>query len=112
MRDIRELVKEKEQAMEQVRREVEALRSVIPWLSERGVSIPRSLISREGGIETEAAIGQALRTAGPLLIEEDGFNPEVRARLAEAAENDLKLSKTNRVSRELKRIAAPLFGHT
>ena len=112
MRDIRELLKEKEQAVDQVRREVEALRSLVPCFSERGIFIPRSLIYRDGGIEAEAAIGTALRTAGPLLIEEDGFNSEVRARLVAASENDLELSKTNRISRGLRRIAAPLFGHT
>jgi len=110
VRDIRELLEEKEQAVQQLRREVEALRSLIPWFSERGISISKSFI-KEGGVEATTAIGTALQTAGPLLIEQDGFNSEIRARLAEAAENDLKLSQTNRFSRGLRRIASPLFSH-
>jgi len=110
VRDIQELLREKELAIERVRREVEALRSLGPWLSESGVFIPRSRSPREGGTDTDNAIGTALRTAGPLLVEEYGVSPEIRARLAEAAENELSLSRASRISRQLRRIAAPLLG--
>lgn len=110
MRDIQQLLREKEKEIEQVRREVEALRSVTPLVSETGILIPRSFVYRNAGIETDTALGAALVTVGPLLADErDEFDPEIRARLAEAAENDLKLSNTNGISRQLRRIAAPLF---
>jgi len=110
MRDIQQLLREKEEAIEKLRREVEALRSVTPLLSESGVFIPRSFVNQKAGIETDAAIGAALVTVGPLLADEkDEFDPGIRARLAEAAENDLKLSGTKGISRQLRRIAAPLL---
>ena len=108
MRDIQQLLREKEEAIRQLRREVEALRSVTPLLSETGVFIPRSFVNQEAGIETDAVIGAALVTVGPLLADEkDEFDPGIRARLAEAAENDFKRSRTNGISRQLRRIAAP-----
>ena len=111
MRDIQQLLREKEEAIEQVRREVEALRSVTPLLSESGIFIPQSFVYGKAGIETDAAIVAALATVGPLLADEhDEFDPGIRARLAEAAENQFKLSTTNGLSRQLRRIAAPLLG--
>ena len=108
MRDIQEVLHEKQQAMERVRSEVEALRSLTPLLSEAGLFTAKpTSVEREN--ETYAAtLGNALQTAGPLLVEEDGFDPEVRARLVEAAENAQKLSSANRFSRGLKRIAAAI----
>jgi hypothetical protein len=107
MRDIQQLLREKEEAIEQLRREVEALRSVTPLLSETGVFIPRSFVNQKAGIETDAAIGAALVTVGPLLADEkDEFDPGIRARLAEATENDFKRSSKNGISRQLRRIAA------
>jgi hypothetical protein len=111
MRDIQQLLREKEAAIAQLRREVEALRSVTPLLSETGVFIPRSFVNGNAGIETDAAIVAALATAGPLLADEkDEFDPGIRARLAEAAEKDLKLQAAHGISRHLRRIAAPLLG--
>jgi hypothetical protein len=112
MRDIQEVLDEKERAMERVRSEVEALRSLTPLLSETGVFIAKPTIV-DRGIENDAAgLGNAFQTAGPLLVEEDGFDPEIRARLADAAETALKMSRANRVSRGLRRIVYPLFGRT
>jgi hypothetical protein len=111
VRDIQQLLREKEAAIAQLRREVEALRSVTPLLSETGVFIPRAFIDQRAGIETDAAIVAALATAGPLLADEkDEFDPGIRARLADAAENDLKLRAASGISRQLRRIAAPLLG--
>jgi hypothetical protein len=111
MRDIQQLLREKEAAIARLRREVEALRSVTPLLSETGVFIPRSFVAGKAGIETDAAIVAALATAGPLLADErDEFDPGIRARLAEATENDLRLRASTGISRHLRRIAAPLLG--
>ncbi len=110
MRDIEQLLREKEEAIKQVRREVEALRSVTPLLSESGIFIPRSFVYGDAGIETDAALGEALVTVGPLLTDDkDEFDPEIRARLADAAENDLKLSSEGGISRQLRRITRPLL---
>ena len=111
MRDIQQLLQEKEEAIAQLRREVEALRSVTPLLSDTGIFIPRSFVDGKAGIETDGAIVEALATAGPLLADEkDEFDPRIRARLADAAENDLKLRASTGISRHLRRIAAPLWG--
>ena len=112
MRDIQEVLHEKQRAMERVRSEIEALRSLTPLLSEPGAFIAKPTIVEHGIGSDAAVLGSALQTAGPLLGEENGFDPEIRARLAEAAENALKLSSANRISRGLRRIAAPLFGRT
>ena len=82
-----------------------------PLLSESGVFIPQSFVNKKAGIETDAAIVAALATVGPLLADErDEFDPGIRARLAEAAENDFKLSSRTGISRQIRRIAAPLLG--
>ena len=112
MRNIQEVLDEKQRTIERVRSEVEALRSLTALLSETDVFMAKPPLV-DPTIEADAAVlGSALQTAGPLLGEEHGFDPEIRARLAEAAENALKLSSTNRVFRGLRRIAAPLFGRT
>lgn len=112
MRDIQEVLHEKQRAMERVRSEIEALRSLTPLLSEPGVLITKPVIVEDGIGSGAAALGAALQTAGPLLGEENRFDPEIRARLAEAAESALKLTSENRISRGLRRIVAPLFGRT
>ena len=105
-----ETVRQHPERITQVRSEVEALRSLTPLMSEAGVFIPK-LNVHERRIETDgSAFRDALQTAGPLLVEEDGIDPEIRARLAEAAEAGLNLSGTSRISRGLRRIAASVFG--
>jgi hypothetical protein len=79
-------VREKEDAIEQVRREVEALRSVTPLLPD----------------------AEALRTVAPLLVDEtEDLDLEVRARLVEATENDSKLGRARKISRQLRHFATP-----
>ncbi|HST09063.1 MAG TPA: hypothetical protein VLL05_01705 [Terriglobales bacterium] len=111
MQNIQQLLKEKEDAIEQVRRELEALRSVTPLLSD---SVPGLLLPfpyRDAGNETSTHLGEALRTVAPLLVDEaDEFDPEIRARLVQAAENDSNLSRVQRISLQLKHIAAPFLG--
>ena len=112
MRDIQEVLSEKQQAMERVRNEVEALRSLTPLLSEAGVFIAKPTIVERANEIYAAGLGNALQTAGPLLVEEDGLDPEIRARLVEATENARKASNVNRFSRGLRKIAAPFFDRT
>ena len=111
MQNIQQLLKEKEDAIEQVRRELEALRSVTPLLSD---SVPGLLLSfpyRDAENETSTQLGEALRTVAPLLVDEaDEFDPEIRARLVQAAENDSNLSRVQRISLQLKHITAPFLG--
>jgi len=71
------------------------------------------IIAKPTSVEREnetyaASLGNALQTAGPLLVEEDGFDPEIRARLVEAAEKAQKMSSANRFSRGLRRLAAAI----
>ena len=107
MRDIYEVLREKEDAIERVRREVKALRLVIPLLADAKTSIPQPAVSTE----PVSHLGEALRTAAPLLIDEtEDLDPEVRARLIEAAENDSKLGRAQKISRQLRHSAAPLLG--
>ncbi len=87
MRDIQELLKEKERAIEQVRRQVEALRSVCPLLSHAGPNTPQPAVCWELGAEKDNQLGEALRAVAPLLVEEtDEFDPSLRARLVAAGE--------------------------
>jgi len=111
VRDIYEVLREKEAAIESVRREVEALRLVIPLLGHARPSIPQADVSRDARTEPGSQEGEALRTVAPLLVDEtEDLDPEVRARLIEAAESDSKLGRAHRISRQLRHIAAPLLG--
>lgn len=120
MRNVYEVLREKEDAIERVRREVEALRSVTPLLvtpllvdkldARLNVSAP-SAARWEARTETVSELGEALRTVAPLLADEtEDLLAKVRARLVEAAENDSKLSRAKTISRQLRQIAAPLLG--
>jgi hypothetical protein len=104
-----EVLREKEDAIEQVRREVEALRSVTPLLSDARSTIPQPVVHREANTETVSQeLGEALRTVSPLLVDEtEDLDPEVRARLVEATENDSKLGRARKISRQLRHFATP-----
>ncbi|HWX92054.1 MAG TPA: hypothetical protein VNY29_05425 [Terriglobales bacterium] len=111
MRDIYEVLREKEDAMGRVRREVKALRLAMPLLVDAKTSIPQPVVSTEANTEQVSQLGEALRTVAPLLVDETkDLDPEVRARLIEAAENDSKLGRAQKISRQLRHIAAPLLG--
>jgi hypothetical protein len=120
VRNVYEVLREKEDAIERVRREVEALRSVTPLLvtpllvdkldARLNVSAP-SAARWEARTETVSELGEALRTVAPLLADEtEDLLAKIRARLVEAAENDSKLSRAKTISRQLRQIAAPLLG--
>ena len=109
------MLREKEDAIERVRREVRALRSVTPLLDDKmaarlNVSAPPAA----GEVRTEmvSQVVDALSTAAPLLADEtDAVLAKLRARLIEAAENDAKLGRAQKISRQLRHIAAPLLGN-
>jgi hypothetical protein len=103
MRDIHAVLREKQNALEQLRRELQALRSVTPLLSDAG--------RRERTNAAPSELGEALRTAAPLLVDEtEDFDPEIRARLIDAAETESKLRRASKISRHLKHIASPFLG--
>jgi hypothetical protein len=103
VRDIQQLLREKEDAIEQVRLEVDALRSVSPLLSD-GVRV--NTLYKDAGTDAPAELVEALRTVAPLLVDErDEFDPGIRARLIEAAERDVNLSTAKKLSHQLKHIA-------
>jgi hypothetical protein len=115
VRDIYEVLREKEDAIERIRREVRALRSVTSLLDDKidarlNVSAPPA-----AGVEVRTEMLSqkvaALSTAAPLLPDEtDDVLGKIRARLVEAAENDSKLGRAQKISRQLRHIAAPLLG--
>ena len=114
MRDIHAVLREKQNALEQLRRDLQALRSVTPLLDEdigRGMDIPVPPVARQE-VRTESATQQeeALGTAVPLFADETDVLAEIRARLVGAAENDPKLGRSNKISRTLRHIAGPLLG--
>src|SRR5258705_6968887 len=114
VRDINKVLREKQDALEQVRRELQALRSVTPLLDEdigRSMDIPVPRVARQE-VRTLSATQQeeSVGTAAPLFAGETDVLAEIRARLVEAAENDPKLARSNKISRALRHIAAPLLG--
>jgi hypothetical protein len=106
-----EVLREKEEAIEQVRREVEARRSVTPLPSDARSTIPQPVVRGEAGIETiSQQPGEALCTVAPLLVDEtENFDPEVRARLVEGAEKQFQSGRARRISRQLRHFATPLL---
>jgi len=110
VRGVYEVLREKEDAIERVRREIEALRSVTPLLAyemDARSTIPAEPAVRgEVRTETVMQLGEALRIVAPLLVDETGDLPaEIRARLVEAGENDSKLGRAKKISRQLRHIA-------
>jgi hypothetical protein len=102
VRDIHQLLREKERAIEQVRLEVDALRSVSPLLSDR---VPVNALFGEAGSDVSTELVAALRTVAPLLVDEtDEFDPGIRSRLIEAAESDFNLGTARKISRQLRHI--------
>lgn len=111
MRDIYEVLREKEVAMLQIRQELEALRSVTPLLSDERSAISLSTSCGTSGDSRVSELREALRTAAPLLADEaEEMDPAIRARLVEAGEIDSKLGRGSRISRQLRHFAAPLLG--
>jgi hypothetical protein len=111
VRDIQEVLKEKEHELEQLRREIDALYSVTLLLSDGKSANPQADGRWQISMEMATNLGEALRTATPLLMDDaEEFDPDVRARLIEAGENECKRGRANSFSRHLRHIAAPLLG--
>jgi hypothetical protein len=111
MRNVYQVLREKEDAIAEVRREVEALRSVSPLLANASANGSYPAMPRERETLTGSELGDALRTVASLLIDDtEEMDPEVRARLVEAGEEDFRLYTTKRISHRLRHLAAPLLG--
>ena len=95
MEDLRELLKQKECAIKQLRREVAALRSVTPLLAGT------TLDTLDVRAETSPHLREALRIAAPLLVD-DEFDPEIRARIVESSEN-ARHARSKTFSHQLRR---------
>ncbi|PYY04833.1 MAG: hypothetical protein DMG69_28600 [Acidobacteria bacterium] len=99
MRNIDEVLREKNSAVEQLRREVEALRLVAPLLTEAGDS--------NGSFFLQPVV------SGEAASEMD-WNPSQEAAKVPAKgrrdASDAKFAKAWKISRELRRITAPLLG--
>ena len=99
--------------MARLLRKIPRTGSVTPLLSDARPDIPQPSVCRGARTESSSQLGAALRAVGPLLLDEtDEFDPEIRARLVEAAESDFKVSTAKRISRHVKHIAGPLLGST
>lgn len=108
MRDVYQVLREKIDAIEQVRREVEALRSVSPLLADTRSNPLHLAAHKEARPLTSSEMGDALRTVAPLLVDEtEDVTPELRARLIQAGENDFKQGTGRKISRQLRHLAAP-----
>jgi hypothetical protein len=95
MRNVYQVLREKSDAAAQVRREVEALRSVAPLLAD---ARPTHSHVDTGSTLTGTDLCDALRTVAELLTDEvPDFDPGVRARLIEAGEEDFN-RRTQRFS--------------
>jgi hypothetical protein len=92
MRDVYEVLREKTEAMAQIRRELEALRSVSPLLMSCNSSETRLATRNQDRVLSGHELGGALQTAAKLLVDDkDDFDPTVRARLIEAGEKNQSL---------------------
>ena len=110
VRDIEEVLKEKQIAIEKVRREIEALYSVTPLLSDGPEDTqPNVGLAGEAGRADE--LKDAMRTVAALLVDDaDEFDAGVRARLIEAAMADSQRHQPSRFSVQLRHLAGPLLG--
>src|ERR1700745_618667 len=103
-------MREKEDAIERVRREIEALHSVTLLLADE--TDTRSNIRAGPAVRIEATTqtvsqqGEVLSTAAPLLADErDEALAKIRVRLIDAADNDSKLGRAREISHQLRNIA-------
>lgn len=103
MRNVYDVLREKEYAIERLRREVEALRSVTPLLADARSNIPQSATCTEARLEMASELGEALRAVAPLLVDDAlDLDPEIRARLVEATERESRLGRTAKILHQLR----------
>jgi hypothetical protein len=111
VRNINEILEEKQLAIERLRREIEALRSVTPLFAGQRAVPDTSPSSLQPTNEAAQQLREALRTVAPLLVDDaEELDPDLRARLADASEADCRQVATSRLTRHLKQITAPLLG--
>jgi hypothetical protein len=111
VRNINEILEEKELAIERLRREIEALQSVTPLFAEPRAIADTSPASLQPTNESAQQLHEALRTVAPLLLDDaEELDPDLRARLADASEADCRQMANSRLTRHLKQITAPLLG--
>ena len=117
MRNVYEVLREKEEAVAQVRREIETLRSATPWLvSEKNTRLDISERPAEYLEVMKEAVGQTGDALGPPLTpavdEMEEALDKIRMRLVEAADDESKLRGPKKISRHLRHMAASLLGTT
>jgi hypothetical protein len=104
MRDVQEVLRAKESAVERVRREVEALRLVTLLLAD----------DADGGWDTclrSAVTAEETHKVASLCADEtENFPAEIPARAPEAVATDVRFARAKKISRQLRRIAEPWFG--
>lgn len=103
MRNVYEALKEKRGAIEQLRREIEALRLVAPMLAEAGDAKGSIFVQplKTGEAASEMAWNSSQQRES--LTAQEPAKPK---RIA----SDTKFAKAKKISRELRRITAPLLG--
>jgi hypothetical protein len=117
VRNIYEVLREKEEAVAQVRREIETLRSATPWLaSEKNTRLDIFERRAECLEVMREAVGRTGDGLGPPVTpavdEMEEALDKIRTRLVEAADNESKLRGPKKISHHLRHMAASLLGTT
>jgi hypothetical protein len=103
MRNVHEVLRAKMSAVERVRREVEALRLVTTLLADEGDS------GWDTRLQPAVTAEETDKVASLRAHETEDFPAETPARAPEAAANDVRFATAKKISRQLRRIAEPLF---
>lgn len=110
MRNVYAVLREKEEAIERLRHEIEALRAAIPLLANQieaksVTSVPA--VGPEVTTETACREGNVLPASAPLLAgEAEDALARIRARLVEASENNFKPRGSQKIARQLRHFIA------
>ena len=105
MRDVYEVLQEKENALERVDREIEALRLVAPLLTDDTDTLP---VLATAPFVREVVDAQRLRQKGPLRAARPAVTNEP-GRWSKGATDYLKSETAKRISSRLKRLVTPLL---
>ena len=98
MRNVHEVLGEKKRTVARVRREVEALRLVIPLLTE------------EGDCKWNIPAGTLAGNAAARVASDEDYPVKMPPCVTDSAATDVKFARAKKLSRQLRRIAAPLLG--
>ena len=102
MRNIDEVLREKNSAVERVRREVEALRLVAPLLAEAG--------DKSGTFVQPVVTGEPSSELDWNPSQKAENSPAKAAAKGKRSASEAKFGKARRLSSQLRRITAPLLG--